>query len=182
MQEAVLENLFRRDMWSEMDEFVEKHTNTFGTTVSIVYRVLGYYKIMERIERLQQEKYALSLLYEAGPVSEATNVGLRCALKLKYWDVIERKVLDRKEEFWEQVRRETFRAAVQQREWAFVERWADHSLLHEERWWAMEEAYKEKQWSVMLTLADHGLTDMQLTQVTWCRLAMYADWDVVSDV
>jgi hypothetical protein len=134
---------------------------------------------MERIERLQQEKYALGLLYEAGPVSKATNVGLRCALKLKYWDVIERKVLDRKEVFWEQVRRETFTAAVQQREWAFVERWADHSLFHEERWWAMEEAYKEKQWSAMLTLADHGLTDVQMTKMTWCRLAMYADWDVV---
>jgi protoheme ferro-lyase len=63
---------------------------------------------------------------------------------------------------WEQVRRELFRAAVEQRRWRVVKQWADHTLYLDQRWWALQEAYKHKQWSVMLLLADHGLNEIEL--------------------
>jgi hypothetical protein len=42
-----------------------------------------------------------------------------------------------------------------------VNRWADHTLYEDERWWALQEAHKLKQWDVMLQLAEHGLTDAE---------------------
>jgi hypothetical protein len=42
----------------------------------------------------------------------------------------------------------------------------------------MEEAYKHKQWGVMLLLADYGLNQTELMWVRY-RLAMYADWGFV---
>jgi hypothetical protein len=33
-------------------------------------------------------------------------------------------------------------------------------LYLDQRWWALQEAYKEKKWDIMLHLADHGLNEI----------------------
>ena len=82
---------------------------------------------------------------------------------------------------WEQVRRDLFQAAVEQRQWRAVKQWADHSLYDDQRGWALGEAFKEKQWDVLLQLADHGLTKSELMGVYY-RLARYGDWDTILDM
>ena len=79
---------------------------------------------------------------------------------------------------WEQIGRDLFQAAVEQRQWGAVMQWADHSLYDDQRGWALGEAFKEKQWDALLLLADHGLTKSELMGVHY-RLARYGDWDTI---
>ena len=108
-------------------------------------------------------------------VSDVQSVALRVLLRHKRWDVISYACLSH---VWEQLRRQLFQVAVEQREWSAVKRWADHSLYDDQRGWALEEAFQEKQWDVFLLLADYGLVESELMCVHY-RLAKHADWDTV---
>ena len=106
---------------------------------------------------------------------DVQSVALRVMLRHKRWDVISHACLTH---VWEQVRRQLFQAAVEQRQWSAVKRWADHSLYDDQSGWALEEAFQEKQWDVFLLLAVYGLVESELMCVHY-RLAKYADWDTV---
>ena len=117
----------------------------------------------------------LVILTTAPVVPDVQSVALRVMLRHKRWDVISLACLSH---VWEQVRRELFQAAVEQRQWSVVKQWADHSLYDDQRWWALEESFREKQWDVYLLLADHGLTEAELMSVHH-RIAKYAGWAVI---
>jgi hypothetical protein len=78
----------------------------------------------------------------------------------------------------EQVRRQLFRLAVEQGWWIVVKQRADHTLYEDERWWALQEAYKHQQWDVMLQLAEYGLTEVE-TMLVRKQLVESADWGTV---
>jgi hypothetical protein len=78
----------------------------------------------------------------------------------------------------EQVRRQVFQLAVEQKQWRVVKQRADHTLYEDERWWALQEAYKHQQWDVMLQLAEHGLTEVD-TMLVRKQLVGSADWGTV---
>ena len=117
----------------------------------------------------------LMILATVPVVPDVQSVSLRVLLRHKRWDVISHACLSH---VWEQVRRQLFQAAVEQRQWSAVKRWADHSLYDDQRGWALEEAFQEKQWDVFLLLADYGLVESELMCVHY-RLAKHADWDTV---
>ena len=117
----------------------------------------------------------LVILATVPVVPDVQSVALRVLLRHKRWDVISHACLSH---VWEQVRRQLFQAAVEQRQWSAVKRWADHSLYDDQRGWALEEAFQEKQWDVFLLLADYGLVESELMCVHY-RLAKHADWDTV---
>ena len=117
----------------------------------------------------------LVILATVPVVSDVQSVALRVMLRHKRWDVISYACLSH---VWERVRRQLFQAAVEQRQWGAVKRWADHSLYDDQRGWALEEAFQEKQWDVFLLLADYGLVESELMCVHY-RLAKHADWDTV---
>ena len=117
----------------------------------------------------------LMILATVPVVPDIQSVALRFMLRQKRWDVISYACLCH---VWEQVRRQLFQAAVEQRQWSAVKRWADHSLYDDQRGWALEEAFQEKQWDVFLLLADYGLVESELMCVHY-RLAKHADWDTV---
>ena len=117
----------------------------------------------------------LAILATVPVVPDVQSVALRVMLLDKRWDVISHACLSH---VWEQVRRQLFQAAVEQRQWSAVKRWADHSLYDDQRGWALEEAFQEKQWDVFLLLADYGLVESELMCVHY-RLAKHADWDTV---
>ena len=117
----------------------------------------------------------LVILATVPVVPDVQSVALRVLLRHKRWDVINHACLSH---VWEQVRRQLFQAAVEQRQWSAVKRWADHSLYDDQRGWALEEAFQEKQWDVFLLLADYGLVESELMCVHY-RLAKHADWDTV---
>ena len=85
----------------------------------------------------------LVILATVPVVPDVQSVALRVLLRHKRWDVISHACLSH---VWEQVRRQLFQAAVEQRQWSAVKRWADHSLYDDQRGWALEEAFQEKQW------------------------------------
>ena len=120
-------------------------------------------------------KGILVILATVPVVPDVQSVALRVLLRHKRWDVISHACLSH---VWEQVRRQLFQAAVEQRQWSAVKRWADHSLYNDQRGWALEEAFQEKQWHVFLLLADYGLVESELMCVYY-RLAKHADWDTV---
>ena len=117
----------------------------------------------------------LLILATVPVVPDVQSVALRVMLRHKRWDVISHACLSH---VWEQVRRQLFQAAVEQRQWSAVKRWADHSLYDDQRGWALEEAFQEKQWDVFLLLADYGLVESELMCVHY-RLAKHADWNTV---
>ena len=117
----------------------------------------------------------LMILATVPVVPDVQSVALRVMLRHKRWDVISHACLTH---VWEHVRRQLFQAAVEQRQWSAVKRWADHSLYDDQRGWALEEAFQEKQWDVFLLLADYGLVESELMCVHY-RLAKHADWDTV---
>ena len=117
----------------------------------------------------------LVILATVPVVPDIQSVALRFMLRRKRWNVISYACLCH---VWEQVRRQLFQAAVEQRQWSIVKRWADHSLYDDQRGWALEEAFQEKQWDVFLLLADYGLVQSELMCVHY-RLAKHADWDTV---
>ena len=117
----------------------------------------------------------LLILATVPVVPDVQSVALRVMLRHKRWDVISHACLTH---VWEQVRRQLFQAAVEQRQWSAVKRWADHSLYDDQRGWALEEAFQEKQWDVFLLLADYGLVESELMCVHY-RLAKHADWNIV---
>ena len=117
----------------------------------------------------------LVILATVPVVPDVQSVALRVLLRHKRWEVISHACLSH---VWEQVRRQLFQAAVEQRQWSAVKRWADHSLYDDQRGWALEEAFQEKQWDVFLLLADYGLVESELMCVHY-RLAKHADWDTV---
>ncbi|XP_070176384.1 uncharacterized protein [Littorina saxatilis] len=108
-------------------------------------------------------------------VPDLQSVALKVMLRHEKWDVIRLACLSH---VCEQVRRELFHAAVKQRQWSVVNRWADHTLYDDQRWWALKEAFKEKQWEVYLLLADHGLTEVEVMHVHH-QLVLFANWKVV---
>ena len=117
----------------------------------------------------------LVILATVPVVPDVQSVALRVLLRHKRWDVISHACLSH---VGEKVRRQLFQAAVEQRQWSAVKRWADHSLYDDQRGWALEEAFQEKQWEVFLLLADYGLVESELMCVHY-RLAKHADWDTV---
>ena len=117
----------------------------------------------------------LVILATVPVVPDVQSVALGVLLRHKRWNVISYACLTH---VWEQVRRQLFQAAVEQRQWSAVKRWADHSLYDDQRGWALEEAFQEKQWDVFLLLADYGLVERELMCVHY-RLAKHADWDTV---
>ena len=117
----------------------------------------------------------LMILATVPVVPDVQSVALRVLLRHKRWDVISHACLTH---VWEQVRRQLFQAAAEQRQWSAVKRWADHSLYDDQRGWALEQAFQEKQWEVFLLLADYGLVESELMCVHY-RLAKHADWDTV---
>ena len=117
----------------------------------------------------------LVILATVPVVPDVQSVALRVLLRHKRWDVISYACLSH---VWEQLQRQLFQAAVEQRQWSVVKRWADHSLYDDQRGWALEEAFQEKQWEVFLLLADYGLTQSELMCAHY-RLAKHADWDTL---
>ena len=117
----------------------------------------------------------LVILATVPVVPDVQSVALRVMLRHKRWDVISCACLSH---VWEQVWRQLFQAAVEERQWSAVKRWADHLLYDDQRGWALEEAFQEKQWDVFLLLADYGLVESELMCVHY-RLAKHADWDTV---
>ena len=117
----------------------------------------------------------LLILATVPVVPDVQSVALRVMLRHERWDVISHACLTH---VWEQVRRQLFQAAVEQRQWSAVKRWADHSLYDDQRGWALEQAFQEKEWDVFLLLADYGLVQSELMCVHY-RLAKHADWDTV---
>ena len=103
-------------------------------------------------------------------------LAFRMLLHTKKWEVIQMACTSLF--LWEQVRREVFTSAVKHRQWELVQRLSDHSLYDDQRLWALEEAYAEKQWMAYLLLADHGLTMIELMRVHQ-RLVQFADWNIV---
>ena len=117
----------------------------------------------------------LVILATVPVVPDVQSVSLRVLLRHKRWDIISHACLTH---VWEQDRRQLFQAAVEQRQWSAVKRWADHSLYDDQRGWALEEAFQEKQWDAFLLLADYGLVESELMCVHY-RLAKHADWNTV---
>ncbi|XP_070177384.1 uncharacterized protein [Littorina saxatilis] len=134
--------------------------------------VLQYYK---RKAWTQMTETILIVLTTVPVVPDVHSVALRVMLRHKRWDVITHACLSG---VCEQDRRHLFQAAVKQRQWSAVKRWADHTLYDDQRLWALGEARQEKRWDVYLKLADHGLSEWERVGVLF-RVAMHADWKLL---
>ena len=168
----------------DTDSVVRKYTefseeNKYGDRKHLFYAVnfikcLIKHYYTQRIGTSSSE-VVLVILATVPVVPDVQSVALRVLLRHKRWDIISHACLTH---VWEQVRRQLFQAAVEQRQWSIVKRWADHSLYYDQRGWALEEAFQQKQWDVFLLLADYGLVQSELMCVHY-RLAKYANWDTV---
>ena len=158
------------------DEFRE--TTKYGDRKHPFFAVHFIKSLIKHSTRTQwtdSNEGILLILATVPVVPDVQSVALRVMLRHKRWDVIRHACLTH---VWEQVRRQLFQAAVEQRQWSAVKRWADHSLYDDQRGWALKEAFQEKQWDVFLLLADYGLVESELMCVHY-RLAKHADWDTV---
>ena len=158
------------------DEFRE--TTKYGDRKHPFFAVHFIKSLIKHSTRTQwtdNNEGILLILATVPVVPDVQSVALRVMLSHKRWDVISHACLTH---VWEQVRRQLFQAAVEQRQWSAVKRWADHSVYDDQRGWALEEAFQEKQWDVFLLLADYGLVVSELMCVHY-RLAKHADWDTV---
>ena len=157
--------------FSETTKYGDRKRPFFA--VHFIKSLINYY--YTRRTCTASTKGILVILATVPVVPHVQSVALRVMLRHKKWDIISHACLSH---VWEQIRRQLFQAAVEQRQWGAVKRWADHSLYDDQRGWALEEAFQEKQWDVFLLLADYGLVESELMCVH-NRLAKHADWDTV---
>jgi hypothetical protein len=144
--ECALPYLVSRGMWEIISEVLKKNvcTEQLGWTVSEYCEICRYTAVMGKAIRQLRPENIETLLKSVSSNTlppAALSVALRFALQQNKWDVISQACLSH---VWEQVRRELFRAAVEQQRWRIVEKWADHKLYLNQRWWALQEAYKHK--------------------------------------
>ena len=161
-------------LYAEFSETVTKYGDR-KHPFSVVHFIKSLIKYYYTRKWTASTKGILVILATVPVVPDVQSVALKVLLRHKRWDVISHACLSH---VWEQVRRQLFQAAVEQREWSAAKRWADHSLYDDQRGWALEEAFQEKQWDVFLLLADYGLVESELMCVHY-RLAKHADWDTV---
>jgi hypothetical protein len=146
---GIAEKCAVEDDWESIDRFLEV-TISNEQSASVLSGVCKVYAYATAMTRIQTQLGVARLHFLTGLLAsrslqlppDAHSVALGFALHQGRWDVVRQANLQLA---WEQVRRELFRAAVEQRRWSVVKRWADLTLYLDQRWWALQEAYKHKQ-------------------------------------
>jgi hypothetical protein len=142
--ESVLPHLARRRLWKPIRLVLERGVSTdmLVLAVSEACKCWTYTTVMWVIKKMLGFSTAQLLIKSLTSTQlppDAQSVALRFALQQNRWDVISQECLS---QVWEQVRRELFRAVLEQRLWRVVKQRADHTLYLDPRWWALQEAYK----------------------------------------